>query len=167
VKTLLLLRHAKSSWDDTGLRDFDRPLAPRGRRDAPKMGRLLRTEDVELEHVVCSTAVRARETLDLAAKAARYNGSIDFVDAIYEAPYDRLARIVTSLPDRAAAVLMVGHNPGFEDLIRYLCSRDGSLNVTVPTATLACIDFDVARWESATGGTGSLRWLAIPKMIGD
>jgi phosphohistidine phosphatase len=167
VRTLLLLRHAKSSWDDASIRDFDRPLAPRGRRDAPTMGRLLRSESLDLDHVVCSTAVRARETLELAAKAGKYSGTVQYLDGIYEASASRLEGIVRSLPNGAATVLMVGHNPGFEDLVTHLCAPGGRMNVTMPTAALACIDIPAPEWNAVTEGSGTLRWLAVPKMLPD
>jgi phosphohistidine phosphatase len=167
MRTLVLLRHAKSSWDDPGVRDFARVLAPRGRRDAPKMGLLLRASGVEVEQVLCSTAVRARETLELVKKAAKYTGPVEYTDEIYEASYRRLLDLVRKLSNDAKTALLVGHNPGFEDLVRYLCSPNGDVGVHLPTAALVCIDFDMSDWSATVEGSGALRWLAIPKMLGD
>jgi phosphohistidine phosphatase len=167
VKTLLLLRHAKSSWDDPALEDFDRPLAPRGKRDAPRMGELIRSSGVDVDLVVCSKAARAKETLKLAAKAAKADWSVEYTDEIYEASAQRLADLVRRLPNDADTVLLVGHNPGFEDLVRYLCSPDAGMSVTMPTAALACLAFESDRWEDAGKGAGALRWLVVPKVLAD
>jgi phosphohistidine phosphatase len=167
VRTLVLLRHAKSSWDDPALGDFERPLAPRGKRDAPKIGRFLASSGAEVDFVLCSNAVRARETWKLVAKAARFGGLVEFTDEIYEAPAERLMRLVRGLPDTAACAMLVGHNPGFEDLIRVLCSRESRMSVTVPTGALACVDCNADRWEGVSPAAGSLRWLVVPKILGD
>src|SRR5262245_57005344 len=114
MKTLLLLRHAKSSWDSPAARDYDRPLAPRGERDAPRIGKALRDADIDLDLVVSSPAVRARQTAELVLKAARYEGAVQFEEAIYEAAVTALMDVVRDLPDTAETAMLVGHNPGFE-----------------------------------------------------
>jgi phosphohistidine phosphatase len=167
VKTLLLLRHAKSSWDEPTVADFDRPLAARGRRDAPRLGRFLGSSGVVPDFVLCSTAKRARETWKLVAKAAKYDGRVDYADQVYEATTERLVRLVRSLPAEAETAMLVGHNPGFEDLIHMLCTPDGRMGLLVPTGTLACVELGVDRWETVGGGAGSLRWLVVPRILGD
>ncbi len=167
MKTLLLLRHAKSSWDSPAARDFDRPLASRGERDAPRMGKALRASGVELDLVVCSTATRARQTAELALAAAKYDGELRHDDAIYEASLRDLFGVLHGLPDSAETVALVGHNPGFEDLLATLCGTESSpAHVRVPTATLACIELDVDSWSDTIGGSGSLLWMLVPKILG-
>jgi phosphohistidine phosphatase len=166
MKTLLLLRHAKSSWDSPAARDFDRPLGKRGERDAPRVGKALANTGISLDLAVVSSARRARETAALALEAASYRGEVRFVDEIYEASVEELLAVVRALPDAAETALLVGHNPGFEDLIASLCGRTGHpAQVRVPTATLACVELAVARWSSVAAGSGTLNWMLVPKLL--
>lgn len=166
MKTLLLLRHAKSSWDTPGMPDYDRPLAARGERDAPKVGKAFRSSGVELDLIVSSTARRARETAEHFASAAGYSGPIEYADEIYEASVSGLLGVVRRLPDEADTALLVGHNPGFEDLLSVLCGRDGApARFRVPTATLACVELDGASWAGVGQGAGTLQWMIVPRLL--
>jgi phosphohistidine phosphatase len=162
MKTLLLLRHAKSSWDDPSLRDFDRPLARRGKRDAPLMGEALRERGPLPDYVLSSTAKRARSTVKAFIKTSGLEMEPHFEQGVYEAPSSELMKIVRRLPDGSACALMVGHNPGFEDLVSRLTGSFESM----PTAALACIELDIERWEDAEDGRGKLAWLLTPKQLG-
>ncbi|HEY7544957.1 MAG TPA: histidine phosphatase family protein [Blastocatellia bacterium] len=162
MKTLLLLRHAKSSWDEPNLRDFDRPLAKRGKRDAPRMGEALRERGPLPDFVLCSPAQRARSTMKAFVKAAGIDTEPQFEEGIYEASSAELIQIARRLPDGSACALMVGHNPGFEDLLSRLT---GSFE-RMTTAALACIEFDIERWEAIEDGQGKLAWLMTPKQLG-
>ena len=167
MKTLLLLRHAKSSWDAPARRDFDRPLAARGQRDAPRMGRVLKSSDVKVDRVLCSTAQRARETAELALGAAGYKAEVEFTDAIYEASSSELLDLLRRQSNDHDTVMMIGHNPGFEDLLSGLCGNGGqAANIRMPTAALACIELDVGKWSESDAGEGTLVWLVIPKILG-
>jgi phosphohistidine phosphatase len=161
VKTLLLMRHAKSSWDDASLRDFDRPLAGRGRRDAPRMGRALAVLDSAPDYVVSSPAVRARETIEAVINEGHFSAPVEFNESIYDASVPALMQIVRRLPFDRQRVLMVGHNPGFEDLLTRLTGERGRM----PTAALACIEFHVDRWQEIEDGQGKLVWLLTPKQL--
>lgn len=161
MKTLLLLRHAKSSWDDPGLHDFDRPLAARGERDAPRMGRALRKRGLAPELALSSPAARTRQTIEALARAARLDLEPKFDKNLYAASAAELMRTVRRLPPAASCVLLVGHNPGLEDLLgRLTGARDA-----MPTAALACIDLMVARWDEVEDSSGDLRWLLKPKEL--
>lgn len=162
MKTLLLLRHAKSSWDEPGLRDFERPLAGRGKRDAPRMGEALRERGPLPDYVLSSPAQRARSTMKAFIKAAGVDITPQFEEGIYEASSAELMKIARRLPDTSACALMVGHNPGFEDMVSRLT---GSFE-RMPTAALACIEFDTERWEDMEDGQGKLAWLLTPKQLG-
>ena len=162
MKTLLLLRHAKSSWDEPNLRDFDRPLAKRGKRDAPRMGEALRERGPLPDFVLCSPAQRARSTMKAFIKAAGIEAEPQFEEGIYEASSAELISIARRLPDSSACALMVGHNPGFEDLL----SRLTGSSERMTTAALACIGFDIERWEDIEDGQGKLAWLLTPKQLG-
>lgn len=161
MKTLLLLRHGKSSWDDPGLPDASRPLADRGRRAAPKMGRWLRAEGLVPALVVSSPAVRARSTALLVAEAADFEGSILFDARIYEASADTLLEVVRGLPDAAGSALLVGHNPGLEALVSAFAGHDEHL----PTAAVAQLELPVARWAEVGLGRGRVVGLWRPKAL--
>src|SRR5262249_61309286 len=115
MKTLVLLRHAKSSWDDSSIRDFERPLADRGIKDAPRIGKTLEKRELNPDLIVCSTAVRARQTADAVKKAAHYDCDMKLEDRIYGASSAGLMKVVRVLPDTALTLLLGGHHPRFED----------------------------------------------------
>lgn len=163
MKTLLLLRHAKSDWDDLSLRDFDRPLAARGKRDAPRIGKALRKRGPAPDFIVSSPAGRAKQTVEAVIKAAELKLEIRFDEVVYGASSPELLKLIRLLPKDSSCVLLVGHNPGFEDLVGRL---SGSAE-RMPTAALACIEFQIDRWEDVEDGDGKLAWLLTPKQLGD
>src|SRR5215813_3222366 len=152
MKTLYLLRHAKSSWDDPGLKDFDRPLNERGLKAAPKVGAYMRKEKIHPDLVLSSPALRARQTTTLVCEAAGLSSVVNFDERIYEASAPRLFEIVSQFEARLSAVMMVGHNPGFEELLAALTGDARRL----PTAALACIEFDIEQWSDVAAGEGRL-----------
>src|ERR1041385_4366502 len=111
MKTLLILRHAKSDRSDAGLRDHDRPLAPRGEADAPRMGALLKVLDCIPDRIITSTAVRARDTAHLVAAAMGYDGPLDEREHLYGGGTDGAMRELRACDGAAETVLLVGHNP--------------------------------------------------------
>ena len=161
MKTLLLMRHGKSSWDDAGLGDFDRPLAKRGRRDAPRVARALLALGSAPDFIVSSPAVRARETVEAVIREGGFTAPLQFVDSIYDASVAELMRILRQLPDERQRVLMVGHNPGFEDLLTRLTGERGHM----PTAAIACIEFHIDHWDGVEDEQGKLVWLLTPKQL--
>jgi len=163
MKTLLLLRHAKSSWDEPALRDFDRPLAGRGKRDAPRIGKALAERGPLPELVVCSTAARTRATIKAVAKAARIEAEVQFEDVVYGASSAELVKLIRRLPGEKNCVMVVGHNPGLEDLVERLTGSSRRM----PTAALACIEFQVGGWDGIEDGEGKLAWLLTPKELGE
>jgi len=151
VKRLLVLRHAKSSWDDASLADWKRPLSARGERDAPRIGVLLRDRSLMPDIIITSDAVRAHTTARAVAEAAGYAGEIVVEPALYHAdPDDVLALLKIMSDERARAVLIVGHNPGLEDLIEQLTGERHDL----PTAALVHLALPIDRWREidAAGG---------------
>jgi len=161
MKRLLLLRHAKSSWDDSSLVDFDRPLAERGKRDAPRIGKALRKRGPLPDLIISSPATRARETIEAVIKAAILNIVPRFDEAIYGASSAELMKVITRLPDESSCAMLVGHNPGFEDLLARLTGS----HERMPTAALACVDFNLDHWEDVDNGKGRLVWLLTPKHL--
>jgi phosphohistidine phosphatase len=152
VKTLLLLRHAKSSWDDPGLDDHDRPLNKRGRRDAPRMGRLLLEEKLVPDEILCSTAARARETAEEVKEASGFAGDVRFSRTLYLAGSREILAAVRTVAPAAGTAMVIGHNPGIEELLDALTGAGKHLS----TAALARIALPVERWRdigSRTSGT--------------
>jgi phosphohistidine phosphatase len=152
MKTLLVLRHAKSSWDDPALDDHERPLNKRGQRDAPRMGELLREHKLIPDVVISSDAVRARLTAEAVAAAARYAGKILLDPHLYMASPADILSLLPKVPENAATVMIVGHNPGLEKLVEQLTGERQDL----PTATLAQIGLPIDRWRDlkmSTRGT--------------
>jgi phosphohistidine phosphatase len=161
MKTLLLLRHAKSDWENASLRDFDRPLAARGERDAPRIGKALRKRGPVPDLIISSPAARAKGTIEAVAKAAKLNPEIRFEEVVYGASSPELIKLIRGLPDQKSCVLLVGHNPGFEDV----CGRLTGSQQRMPTAALAHIEFQIDRWEDIDDGDGKLIWLLTPKQL--
>jgi len=142
MKTLLILRHAKSSWKDSGLSDHDRPLNPRGRRDAPKVGKRLREEGLIPDVLLSSTALRARQTAEAVAEESGFEGEIQFIRELYGGGPEATLEALRGLPDLVACALVVGHNPDLEELVDWLCGE----SVRMPTAALAQIQLEIQRW---------------------
>src|SRR5688572_33325074 len=163
MRTLYLLRHAKSSWKDETLRDFDRPLKGRGRRAAEQMGQILAEEKLKSPLVISSPAVRARETLDLVLNSAGLKLEPRFEERIYEADVGTLFEIVKSIADTSNTAMMVGHNPGFENLLDYLTGDTRHM----PTCALAKIEFDAGSWREVSEESGRLELFVTPKELED
>ena len=149
MRTLLILRHGKSSWKHPGLADHDRPLNKRGLRDAPRMGRLLRDEDLVPDRIVSSTAVRARATAELVAGELGYRGTVERSRDLYLASVPDIIRVLANDGGDAARLLVVGHNPGLEELVAALTGGYAAL----PTAALARVDLELDAWSNLTGST--------------
>lgn len=163
MKTLLLLRHAKSSWDQPSLSDFDRPLAARGKRDAPRIGKALRNRGPHPELIISSPAARTRATIKAIAASARLEAEIQFEECVYGASSAELIRLIRGLPQKRASAMIVGHNPGLEDLVERLAGKPERM----PTTALACIEFQIDRWQDVQDGEGKLAWLLTPKHLGE
>lgn len=163
MKTLLLLRHAKSSWDDPAVKDFDRPLNGRGQQAAPLIGKLMRKQKVEPELILCSPARRARETVALVMKAGRIEAPLRFDERIYEASAERLCEVISQMEEKANQAMLVGHNPGLEELILHLTGEGRRM----ATAALAQLSLDVEKWSKLRGLCGKLDWIVKPKQLGD
>jgi phosphohistidine phosphatase len=161
MKTLLLLRHAKSSKDDPSLIDFDRPLNERGKNDAQLIGKYIRQQKIKADFVVSSPAERARQTAELVVKSAGLKVELRFDKRIYEAAVRSLLNVVSQIEDTANAVVLVGHNPGFAELLEALTGEARDL----PTASLACIELSLEKWSKAQANVGQLKWLVTPKKL--
>lgn len=169
MKTLTLLRHAKSSWDDPVARDFDRPLNARGQRAAIAVGRHMRGEGMGFDHVAASPAVRVIETVEQVEIGYASALAPAYDRRIYLASASSLLDIVHELPAGADSALLIGHNPGLEDLILMLIpDRAGdalrdSVEEKFPTAALATMTFDVADWGAVRANGGTLTRFTRPR----
>ena len=142
MKSVLILRHGKSSWKDQGLTDHDRPLNKRGKRDAPHMGALLKNEHLVPEVIISSTAIRARTTAEAVSKASGYKGEINLNRSLYAAEPEAYFDVMHDLSDDYVRALIVGHNPGLEEVVEMLT---GEIQL-MPTCSLAHVKLPVDSW---------------------
>jgi phosphohistidine phosphatase len=164
MKSLLILRHAKSSWKDPNLADHDRPLNKRGKRDAPRMGRLMRLEGLEPDLILCSTAKRARQTAEAVVEEHGYEGEILLDRELYSFDYEPYLEALTALSDEFGCVMIVGHNPAMEELIEALTGEYQRF----PTAALAELNLPITSWREADEiEDGELVNLWRPKELGE
>lgn len=161
MKTLLILRHAKATDGVSGQPDFDRALNARGRGEALAVGEFIKKENVRLELVVSSPALRARETAETVVSASGLHGDIRFDQRIYEASRQVLNGLLLEIVDSVSSLMLVGHNPGLEDLIHWLTGRSEHLS----PATAAKISFQVEQWNEVKENTGTLEWLVKPDQL--
>ena len=159
MATLYLLRHAKSSWADEAMGDFDRPLADRGREACDVIGAYMEEKGIDFDLVLVSTAVRTRETIALVKERAKLRGEVLYDDRIYEATTSQLLEVISEIDDDRESVLLVGHNPGIEELLALLTGE----HPDVTTATFAKIKIDAPSWSADLAGNGTLDWIVRPK----
>ena len=169
MKTLGLFRHAKSDWHDPRARDFDRPLNLRGERGAALVGRHIFDHDVKWDKVIASPAVRVAETIELAAKATGRPIAVNWDRRIYLASSATLLDLLREQKDDPGSVLMVGHNPGLEDVIFDLVPDDGTsplrdvVELKFPTASFAVLELDIEHWSELKDRCGKLVHLTRPR----
>lgn len=159
MKTLFVLRHAKSSWENRDSSDFDRQLNEQGLRTAPAMGEAIYKNRFEPSMILSSPARRARQTAVLIKQTALLESEIKYDERIYEASPLRLLQVLSEQDAALDSIMIVGHNPGLEGLIKILT---GELQ-PMPTAALAVIDLDANNWSEITAESGKLRTVIRPK----
>jgi phosphohistidine phosphatase len=168
MKRLTILRHAKSSWDDAQLDDFNRPLNDRGWKAARRLGKEMKHRGMRFDFVLASTAARVRETLDGVREKFEITAEIRFEPLMYGASEEALLSLVRTLPETAHRPLLVGHNPGLERLLIGLTHGDSDgLRRTVahkyPTGALAVVELPANRWTKVEAGSGEIVELIVPK----
>jgi phosphohistidine phosphatase len=167
VKRLFLLRHAKSAWDDPALRDRDRPLAPRGRKAAKRVARWAKKHGVRPQLVVCSSAVRAQQTLQRLLPGLG-EPEVWVEVTLYAAGAETLLARIRALPDEAGEAMLIGHNPGLMEVL-LLLAAPGELReraaVNVPTGALAELEADVERWADVAPGEARLTEFVVPREL--
>ncbi|MFF1678005.1 SixA phosphatase family protein [Streptomyces sp. NPDC058256] len=167
LRRLVVLRHAKSAWP-VGVADHERPLAPRGRRDAPAAGRALAEADCLPDLALCSTAVRARQTWELAAAQWGTPPPVRLDGRLYGADVPELLEAVREVPDQIGTLLLIGHNPGLEELVLELAgdSLDGALDdvrTKFPTSAVAILAWHGTNWQELAPGAALLTDMAVPR----
>lgn len=155
------MRHAKSSWGEASLADFERPLNERGLKAAPLVGRFMRRQKLRPELILSSPAERARQTAALVAEAARLDAPLRYDERIYEATPARLFEVISQVEETVSELLLVGHNPGLEGLLEMLAG--GSRRM--PTAALARVALDVEKWNRVREGVGRVELFVKPKEL--
>jgi phosphohistidine phosphatase len=170
MKRLAILRHAKSSWDDPDLDDFNRPLNERGWKAARRIGRELKRRGMKFDLVLSSTAARTRETIDGVQQHYGFDAPITFEQRLYLASEGTLLGVVRGLPEGVKAPLIVGHNPGLEQLVTGLTRDDeNGLRRRVagkfPTGALALIELPAKRWTDVEPGSGEIVELILPREL--
>jgi phosphohistidine phosphatase len=155
MKTLFLLRHAKAVSTSEALRDLDRSLSDQGREQAERVGKYLKQQNISFDLVLSSTALRARETTELVLTAAGSTSEVRYEQRIYEASAQQLLELVCEIEKEKNEVLLVGHNPGLEELLKRLTGRFE----TMGTSTLAKIALGASAWTEAVAEKGDLSWL--------
>jgi len=164
MKKLVLLRHAKSSWDVVELSDFERPLNERGKRDAPIMGKhLAKKRQLKLDLIIASPAKRALKTAKIIAKEIGFSEDKILKDSsIYGAGLSEMLSIIAGISNSLDTVMLVGHNPTFTTLAYYL-THDSVENI--PTCGVFCVNFDVEKWQDIKEASGKLDFFDYPKSI--
>ncbi len=164
MKRLILVRHAKSSWDDQTLTDFDRPLNDRGNRDAPRMGKRLKEKDIHPDMMLTSPAARALTTCEIIAGILGFSlKKIKTDRSLYHASPEQLLRTLQTLPDlrdREEVVMLFGHNPGLTEFANELLNENID---NIPTCGVVSCQLDVTHWKELDWGKGSLEFFDFPK----
>ena len=161
-RRVLVMRHAKSSWSETGQSDFDRKLARRGKRDATRMGQELFQRGVVPDVIVSSGAKRARSTAKRVVKSIEFSGDIVYAPDLYGGGVNACLAALSGLPDELGCAMIIGHNPTLEELVALL----GREHVRMTAGAVACIDSSAESWREVVGHTsGRLRFVLRPREL--
>ncbi len=160
MKRLIVLRHAKSSWEDMGLSDFDRPLNKTGIIGAQNMGKFINAKEGKVDLILSSSATRAQETAQIIAKAINYDvNRIETEKGLYLAWVNEILKSISKIQDNINKCIIVGHNPGFTELINYFGIRLDNL----PTSSAACFDFSTESWQDVSANNADLIWFQLAR----
>lgn len=163
MKTIYLIRHAKSSWKDSSIKDFDRPLNHRGKDDATKIANELAKLKCQPDLILCSPAKRTKSTAKVLCKKLPYSfHDIHFESAIYEASLLHLIQVINDLPNHNSEVVLIGHNPSITNLYNYLTDDDFS---NIPSCGTTKVEFEIDNWNEIIQGIGLKKCYIYPKML--
>lgn len=160
-RQLLLMRHAKSSWDNANMSDHDRPLAPRGKKAAPEMAEWLKKNDCVPELILCSTACRALETAELVESYLTQEVPMEILGGLYHAPPETLKVVAAQVPADILRVMIVAHNPGMYELLNQFTVKD----TPFPTAAIGCLEAESTSWGQFFSNQPQLKFFVTPKEI--
>lgn len=163
MKSLLILRHAEAAPEGPDVPDLRRPLTARGRTQARVLGTWLQDRPDHPDRIVCSGAVRARETAEIVTAAAAFTAQVSAIDLLYNASAEDLLAQTKREPDEVKQLLLVAHAPGVADLVRLLTTKRGGVTLAYDAATLAEVVLDIEHWSEIGRGTGALRLLLPPE----
>jgi phosphohistidine phosphatase len=169
VRRIILLRHGKSSWSDPTLSDVDRPLAPRGERASRRIAKHLRQKRIRPALVLCSPSLRTRQTLAAIEPSLGTGSSIEFADELYAASKEKLLERLRALPESAESVMLIGHNPGLQELALVLVSQGADLpklKQKFPTGALASLVVGSDSWAALRPGDAELVDYVVPRGLG-
>ena len=169
MRTIMLLRHGKSSWSDPTLADLERPLAARGERASRRIAKHLRRKRIRPDLVLCSPSLRTRQTLEAIRPSLGKRCSVELVAQLYAASEEELLERIRTVPESAASVLLIGHNPGLQKLALVLASRGADLaklEQKFPTGALATLIVGSDSWASLEPGAAELADYVLPKQLG-
>jgi phosphohistidine phosphatase len=169
VRTVILLRHGKSSWSDPTLADLDRPLAPRGERASRTIAKYMRRKKIRPALVLCSPSLRTRQTLEAIESSLGKSCAVELVPQLYAASERKLLERLQAVPDSVGSVMLIGHNPGLHDLACVLASRGADLprlEQKFPTAALATLVADGDSWAALRPGDAELVDYVVPRQLG-
>ncbi len=158
------MRHAKSSWEDSSLRDFDRPLNSRGKRDAPRMGQFLIEKGMIPDQIFSSPAARAKATIMHVVKELEIDeNEISWTENLYFSGAGAYTEAIQSADEQSEIVMTIGHNPMTEQVVEMLAGNRRSLRM--PTAAIACFESDAESWGLVSPANCRLIWLQVPKEL--
>jgi phosphohistidine phosphatase len=169
VRTVILLRHGKSSWSDSTLADIDRPLAPRGERASRRIAKYMRRKKIRPEIVLCSPSLRTRQTLDAIKPSLGKRCPVEVVPQLYAASEQELLERLQALPESVSSVMLIGHNPGLQNLALVLASRGADLpqlEQKFPTGVLATLAVHSQSWAALRPGDAELVDYVLPRQLG-
>jgi phosphohistidine phosphatase len=169
VRTVVLLRHGKSSWSDSTLADIDRPLAPRGERASRKLAKYIRRKRIKPALVLCSSSLRTRQTLEAVEASLGKHCAVEVLPQLYAASGQELLERLQALPESVSSVMLIGHNPGLHSLALVLASRGADLpklEAKFPTGALATLILYSESWTAVGGGEGELVDYVVPRQLG-
>ena len=169
MRTVVLLRHAKSSWSDSTLADIDRPLAPRGERASKKLAEYIQRKRIQPALVLCSPSLRTRQTLEAVEASLGKHCAVKVVPQLYGASERELLEQLQALPESVGSVMLIGHNPGLHDLALVLASRGtdlAQLEEKFPTGALATLVVNSESWAALGPGMAELVDYVVPKQLG-
>ena len=163
MKTLFIIRHAKSSWDASNLDDYERPLNDRGKRDAPRMGKRFKEKDIHPDLLLSSPAKRALSTAKRIAKELKYSKDDIKTDRrLYHADEETILTVIREIKDNKNVVMVFSHNPGLTEFVNTL--MNGELDIdNVPTCGVVAFQFDLVSWKDVDWGKGKLLFFDYPK----